>query len=533
MGPAAGDPAPHAERAGTPPRGQHGDGEGRRAARVHDQRGTAGARRGDSAARQGVGLAELRQHGVVPQGRRVHRGGEAVRRARAPCRDEHRSRGDAGEQELQPAHFIAAALRRSPVFALEAEVGYAQGAGERGRRLERRGPLAQATRRERRAYLLTQQRRIRHLDPDPEDADAGCHRLHPPRGARRPQVRRRPARWRAPLPAARRRILQDPRQGAGGDRRGPGRGQSARVNYVSTPAALADAVAALRREPLVAADTEAASFHRYHDRIFLVQLSSPTLTAIIDPLAIADLSPVGGLLDDAHVEKIFHDADYDLRILDRDYGFRARRLFDTRIAAQLAGEPAVGLAALLEKYVGVKLAKEHQKADWARRPLPPAMLAYAAAGTQPLPALREALRSRLAALARLPWAEEEFTRLEELRWTGPPEGGAGADAFLRIKGAKVLPPRQLAALRELYRWRETVAAEQDRATFRIIGNDALLGVARAMPRSAAELAGVGHLPATLAARHGPALLDAVRRALALDEAVLPPVERTPRPPPDA
>jgi ribonuclease D len=303
------------------------------------------------------------------------------------------------------------------------------------------------------------------------------------------------------------------------------------VSYISTPAALADAVAALRREPLVAADTEAASFHRYHDHIFLVQLASPSLTAIIDPLAIADLSPVGALLDDPQVEKIFHDADYDLRILDRDYGFRARRLFDTRIAAQLAGEPAVGLAALLEKYVGVTLAKEHQKADWSRRPLPPAMLAYAAADTQHLPALREALRSRLAALGRLPWAEEEFTRLEDLRWTGPPNGG-DPDAFLRIKGAKTLPPRELAALRELYRWRESVAAEQDRATFRIIGNDALLAVARALPRSVAELQAVAQVPATLAARHGTALLESVRRALALDEAELPRVERHLRPPRD-
>ena len=314
------------------------------------------------------------------------------------------------------------------------------------------------------------------------------------------------------------------------------------MSYIRTPAALADAVAALRREPLVAADTEAASFHRYHDRIFLIQLASPSLTAIIDPVAIPDLSPVGGLLGDPQVEKIFHDADYDLRILDRDYGFRARRLFDTRIAAQLAGEPAVGLAALLEKYVGVKLAKEHQKADWSRRPLPPAMLAYAAADTQHLPVLREALRSRLAGLERLSWAEEEFTRLEDLRWTGPPDG-RGADAFLRIKGAKALPPRQLAALRELYRWREAVAAEQDRATFRVIGNDALVAVARALPRSIAELQGLGQVPAALAARHGAALLDGVRRALAFDDAAelamdgvgqldLPRVERSPRPPRD-
>jgi ribonuclease D len=301
------------------------------------------------------------------------------------------------------------------------------------------------------------------------------------------------------------------------------------VSYISTAEALAEAVAAFRREPLIAADTEAASFHRYRDRIFLVQLSSPSRTAIIDPLAIADLTPVGELLADAAVEKIFHDADYDLRILDRDYGFRARRLFDTRIAAQLAGEPAVGLAALLEKYAGVKLAKEHQKADWSRRPLPPAMLAYAAADTQHLPALRETLRARLTELGRLPWAEEEFRRLEELRWTAAADG---ADAYLRVKGAKALEPRQLAALRELYRWRESFAADKDQATFRIIGNDALLAVARALPRMPDELGRVAQLPRSLAARHGAALLEGVRRALALAEADLPRLERAVRPPRD-
>src|SRR5207249_4066171 len=130
------------------------------------------------------------------------------------------------------------------------------------------------------------------------------------------------------------------------------------------------------------------------DRIFLVQLATRARTAIVDPLVLPDLSPVGALLADPGVEKVFHDADYDLRILDRDYGFRAVRVFDTRIAAQLAGEPAVGLAALLEKYLGVKLAKEHQKADWSRRPLPPAMLEYAAADTQPLPRPRPPARPR-------------------------------------------------------------------------------------------------------------------------------------------
>jgi ribonuclease D len=301
-------------------------------------------------------------------------------------------------------------------------------------------------------------------------------------------------------------------------------------SYVTQPDGLAELIAAVRREPRVAVDTEAASFHRYRDRIYLIQISTSSRTALIDPLAIADLSPVGAVLADRGIEKTFHDADYDLRVLDRDYGFRAARLFDTRIAAQLAGEPAIGLAALLEKYAGVKLAKEHQKADWSLRPLPPPMLAYAAEDTRHLLALRDALERRLRDLGRFDWATEEFLRLEALRWTGVAEGDT--DGYLRVKGAKGLPARALAAFRELHRWRETLAQRDDKAPFRVIGNDALLAVSRALPATAAALVGLKELPASLARRHGDALLEAIARARALPESELPRLERSPRPPKD-
>ena len=296
-------------------------------------------------------------------------------------------------------------------------------------------------------------------------------------------------------------------------------------SYVRNPEALADVIRAFRTEPRVAVDTEAASFHRYRDRIYLVQLSSRDHTAIIDPLAITDLAPLGALLGDSQIEKVFHDADYDLRVLDRDYGFRAVRLFDTRIAAQLAGERTVGLAAVLQTYLGVQLAKEHQKDDWSQRPLPPAMLAYAAADTKYLLALRDALAIRLKTLGRSSWAEEEFQRLESLRWTGTSDGN---DAYLRVRGAKALAPRSLATLRELHRWRETVAAGEDKAPFRVIGNDALLAVARAQPAGAGQLAEITELPTSLARRHGPALLDAVARARRLPDKDLPHIERVAR-----
>jgi ribonuclease D len=297
--------------------------------------------------------------------------------------------------------------------------------------------------------------------------------------------------------------------------------------YVDTPQALTGFAAAARREPRVAVDTEAASFHRYRDRIYLIQISTRTNTALIDPLAVTELSPVGELLADPKIEKVFHDADYDLRVLDRDYGFRAKRVFDTRVAAQLAGEPAIGLAALLEKYGGVKLAKEHQKADWSVRPLPPSMLAYAAADTEHLLALRDALEQRLIALGRQSWAAEEFAQIEALRWTGA--AANDTDGYLRVKGVKGLSPRSLAAFRELHRWRETVAEREDKAPFRIIGSDALFAVSRALPTTESELARVRELPASLARRHGNALLDGVARAKALPERDLPRLERVARP----
>jgi ribonuclease D len=105
----------------------------------------------------------------------------------------------------------------------------------------------------------------------------------------------------------------------------------------------------------LAVDTEGASFHRFVDRVYLLQLSNREHTAIIDPLNVSaeTLAPLGQLLESQSVETVFHDADYDLRLLQRDYGWHVRNIFDTRIAAQLLGLKAFGLAALLERYFAV------------------------------------------------------------------------------------------------------------------------------------------------------------------------------------
>jgi ribonuclease D len=301
------------------------------------------------------------------------------------------------------------------------------------------------------------------------------------------------------------------------------------ARYIDTQPELERLLERLAREPLVAVDTEAASFHRHRDRVYLLQLSSRSETAVVDPLAVTDLSPVGALLVDPAVEILFHDADYDLRLMDYEYGFRARNLFDTRVAAQLLNEPGIGLAALLEKYLGVKLDKRFQRADWSARPLSPEMLAYAAGDTHHLPALRDIMREQLEQRGRLEWAREEFALLEGVR-RAPDEGGE--PGYLRMKGAKLLKGRSLAALRELFSWRDEVATRLDRAAFRILNNEPMLAIARALPTDLDALRGISGVGPDLIERRGRDVLAAVQRALALPDDQLPKLERPPRRAPD-
>ena len=278
---------------------------------------------------------------------------------------------------------------------------------------------------------------------------------------------------------------------------------------------------------IIAVDTEAASFHRYIDRTYLLQVSTRAATAVIDPLTVTQLAPLGRMMASPETEIIFHDADYDLRMLDRDYGFRATQIFDTRIAAQLLNEPGIGLAALLERYLGVVLDKKYQRADWSRRPLLPEMLSYAAMDTRYLPDLRDILKDKLGAMGRLDWAEEEFEDLRNIRWTpGDDEG------FWRLKGARLIKGQGIAVLRELYQWRDELARHLDRAPFRILNNEVLLDLARIQPRDLAALSSVRGVGSDLSKRRGGELLGAIERGLKVPLSEIPRPERGPRIRPD-
>jgi ribonuclease D len=293
--------------------------------------------------------------------------------------------------------------------------------------------------------------------------------------------------------------------------------------YLDTPAAVDEFLTSIAATPIVALDTEGASFHRFVDRIYLLQLSTRDRSAVIDPLPIGTPAGLTRLVEDKAVEVVFHDADYDLRLLHQDYGWKVTNIFDTRVAAQLLGLRAFGLAALLERYFDIKLDKKHQRADWSMRPLTQDMLDYAALDTMYLLELRDRLKAELEAKERWEWAAEEFARLEGTQWA--PEDADGA--FLRVKGARDLTRRELALLRELVPWRDRVAREMDRSTFRVVSNDVLLDVARQAPATREALAAIKGMPRGMVESRGSEVLAAVRAGVAVPDAELP---RFPKPP---
>ncbi len=297
------------------------------------------------------------------------------------------------------------------------------------------------------------------------------------------------------------------------------------VRWIQTPRELSALVASLGGCRALALDTESDSLYHHFEKVCLIQLATDKGEAwLIDPLAVPELAPLGAVLADPAVVKVLHGADYDVTTLKRDFSFAFPSLFDTMIAARFLGLPEIGLQALARGELGVTLSKESQKDDWSRRPLTPRQEAYALADVQHLLVLRERLAQRLRGLGRLDWVDEECAAVAALP---PARRGLEAEGYLRIKGARRLPPRGLAVLRELVAWREARAASTDTPAFKILGNEALLTLAEKAPRTSAELGEVrGVLPRWR--DQAGALLAAVGRALELPEGelvVLPPARR--------
>ncbi len=280
--------------------------------------------------------------------------------------------------------------------------------------------------------------------------------------------------------------------------------------------------AELATDSVIGVDLEADALHNYKEKVCLLQFTGSKRTVLVDPLE-ADLAPLGPILADSGIRKIFHAGDFDLRCLRRDFGFVVNGLFDTMISAQFCGEEKIGLADLLGKYFSVSLDKKYQKADWSLRPLPPEMAHYAAEDTRHLHQLAELLENKLHELGRYDWVAEECSLLEQVGFAEN-----GGPKFLRFKGAGTLDRRQLALLEALLQWRDAEAQQRNTPLFKVMGNKSLLALAKTGPKSVQEMTGIEGLFPRQVERHGSNLLQALDRGRAIPDDQLPIFPRQPR-----
>ncbi len=272
-----------------------------------------------------------------------------------------------------------------------------------------------------------------------------------------------------------------------------------------------DAAAAhLGSEKCLAIDTEANSLFAYQEQVCLIQISTKGADYIIDTLALKDFSALGKIFQDPTIEKIFHASEYDILIMNDDFGFKFFNLFDTMLAAQILGKKKLGLDALLEEYVGIKVNKKYQRANWGKRPLQDDMLKYAQVDTHYLFQIRDMLWEELNTRGLAPMAEEDFKRAC-LVHRHDPEGKLAV--FWRIRGAKKLSPQKAAVLLKLCNYRDGAARKIDLPVFKVLGAQSLLRLAELSPTSVPQLLSLDLVDKKSLHRHAEGLVRAIQDGL--------------------
>jgi ribonuclease D len=252
---------------------------------------------------------------------------------------------------------------------------------------------------------------------------------------------------------------------------------------IATPSALAELVDHLRARGRFAFDTEFVSEETFEPVLCLIQVATRDRLAVIDPLAIHDLSPFWDLVIDPAVEVVMHAASEDLRICRFKTGTVPRRVFDVQIAAGLVGFGyPLSLVNLIGQGLRITVSGGETRTDWRRRPLTAAQLRYALDDVRYLLDLADLLAAQLAELGRADWAEGEFAhfvssiqnRVEEDRWR-------------RLPGLHQLNRRGLEAARRLAEWRFAEARRSNRPIRQLLRDDLLVAIAKRQPASRRDL----------------------------------------------
>jgi len=240
--------------------------------------------------------------------------------------------------------------------------------------------------------------------------------------------------------------------------------------YIDTKEKLIEACKELNQEKELAIDLECENnLHHYGAYISLIQISSKKKNYILDILVLKELKalkPLVEVLENPKILKVFHDVDFDFRMLNSQLNCRPKNVFDTLMVAMLLGKEKLGLGYLLEEYFKVEKIKKFQMADWTQRPLTIDMLSYAIGDTTSLLQLKNALKKELG--PRLKWAEEEFKAAENKEW----EYNQGK--FEGIKGYSSLTDKQRAIAKRIYKLREKIAEKVDRPIHFVFNNKRLI-----------------------------------------------------------
>ena len=292
---------------------------------------------------------------------------------------------------------------------------------------------------------------------------------------------------------------------------------------VTDTAALAALCGRLAAEPFVTIDTEFMRERTYYPELCVVQLAGAQDVAVIDALAPGlDLLPLGALLADPGVVKVFHAARQDAEIFLERFGSVPAPLFDTQVAAMVAGfGDQVGYDALVAALTGGQIDKAHRFSDWSARPLSPAQVAYAAADVTHLRQVYERLQDKLARDGRLDWVAEEMAVLAQ-PGTYRPE----PEAMWERLRPRTANRRMLGLLRAAAAWREREAQRVNIPRQRLLKDESLLEIAATAPTTAEALARVRGISRGFAeGRSGAGLVAALQEAAALPESALPDAPR--------
>jgi len=286
--------------------------------------------------------------------------------------------------------------------------------------------------------------------------------------------------------------------------------------FVDTDERLAEMVKELEDATVIGVDTESDSFHHYQEKVCLIQFTDHKRDYIVDPLRVKDISAFGPIFSDPDVVKIFHGADYDIVCLNRDFGFTFKNIFDTMIAAQMAGMPKIGLADLIDRYFGIRIDKQYQRHDWARRPLKDEHIQYARGDTHFILAIRELLMLRLGKLGRLGHVAEECKLLEKREFV-PRE--PDPHPWLKTKRSAHLTDNQKRVLKHLWNYRDEQARKSDRPQFKVLPDHVLVKASEVRPKTLDELERLFPKKSAMRRRYGKGMVEAILAGIEDDSPV--------------